>query len=204
MSGFFLVRHGETMWNKCRKYQGQTDVPLNDTGREQACKLSVRLEKQRLDAVYASDLGRAIETARIIAKPHNIEVVGSRELREINFGIWEGYNFEEIMNKWPNEYKKWLDEPWYSNPPGGETLNELTFRVKKFFNEAAARHPDQNVLVVTHAGPIRAFLSVLLRLEKSFFWKFKISNASLTIVNYNGNDDDSYIVSINDTCHTDQ
>lgn len=203
LSRFLLVRHGQTSWNKNNKYQGQTNIPLNDIGKEQAYHISKRLAKEKLNAVYSSDLDRAIETAHIIAKPHNLEVIPTEDMREINFGSWEGYNFEQIMRIWPEQYQKWINDPWNYNPPGGESLGELTRRVKNFMLKTAARHPGQNVLVVSHAGPIRAFLSVILELKKQFFWKFKISNASLTIVNYDGEEDDSFIVTVNDTSHLD-
>lgn len=205
LARFFLARYGETVWNRERKYQGQSDVPLTDEGRIQAKSLSERLKDEKIDVIYASDLGRTMETAEIIAEHHGRKVVPAPLMRELNFGIWEGMTYDEIMQKWAKEYNKWQDDPYNENPPEGETLSELCERVSKFFMKAAQDHPDGRILVVSHAGPIRAILSVLLNLKQDFFWKFKISNTSLTIIEYDGlkqlSESDAFIVMVNDTYH---
>lgn len=205
MSRFYLVRHGETVWNKQSRYQGQSNVPLSDTGRMQAKILSRRLENEAIDLIYASDLDRAIETANIIAEPHDLEVVCSKSMRELGFGIWEGLTYDEIINKWPESMKKWQNDPLNVKPPNGETLAELMERTSDFLMAVAKNHPDKTILIATHAGPIRAILSVLLDLKWEFFWKFKISNTSLTIIDYDGSahlqESDAFIVTINDTYH---
>lgn len=205
LSRFLLVRHGETLWNKEFKYQGQSDIPLNGTGKLQALKLSERLKHQKIDAVYASDLKRAMETAGIIAAPHGLDVFPAREMREMSFGIWEGCTFDEINEKWPGEIEKWRKDPYNLRPQGGETLSEVCKRTSRFLESIARKNPDKNILIVTHAGPIRALLSVILNLHYDLFWKFKISNASLTVVEYDGQKElaqsDAFIVSVNDTYH---
>jgi alpha-ribazole phosphatase len=208
LARFFLARHGETIWNRERKYQGQSDIPLTDEGRIQARSLSERLKDEKIDVIYASDLGRTIETAEIIAEHHGLEVVPAALMRELNFGIWEGMTYDEIIKKWAKEYNKWQDDPYNEKPPEGETLSELCERVSKFLMKAAQDHPDGRILVVSHAGPIRAILSVLLNLKQDFFWKFKISNTSLTVIEYDGlkqlSDSDAFIVTVNDTHHLKQ
>ena len=203
-----MVRHGETIWNRERKYQGQSDIPLTDEGRIQARSLSERLKDEKIDVIYSSDLGRTIETAEIIAEHHGLEVVPAALMRELSFGIWEGMTYDEIIKKWAEEYNKWQDDPYNEKPPEGETLSELCERVSKFLMKAAQDHPDGRILVVSHAGPIRAILSVLLNLKQDFFWKFKISNTSLTVIEYNGlkqlSDSDAFIVTVNDTHHLKQ
>lgn len=199
------MRHGETMWNRQGKYQGQSDVPLTDEGREQARILSERLKDEKIDVIYASDLDRAIETAAIIAKYHDLNVLPAPLMRELNFGIWEGMTYDEIIQKWPQEYNEWQRDPHNKKPPEGETLAELCKRVSKFLKETAREHPDSRILVVSHAGPIRAILSVLLNLRQDFFWKFKISNTSITIIEYDGQkelaESDAFIVTVNNTYH---
>ncbi len=96
MTKLLLVRHGQTLWNHVARYQGHTDIDLSDTGRTQAKLLSMRLAGVSLQAVYASDLRRALDTARIIAEPHDLAVQALPQLREINFGAWEGLTFKEI------------------------------------------------------------------------------------------------------------
>lgn len=193
------------MWNRQGKYQGQSDVPLTDEGREQARFLSERLKDEKIDVIYASDLDRAIETAAIIAKYHDLNVLPAPLMRELNFGIWEGMTYDEIIQKWPQEYNEWQRDPHNKKPPEGETLAELCKRVSKFLKETAREHPDSRILVVSHAGPIRAILSVLLNLRQDFFWKFKISNTSITIIEYDGQkelaESDAFIVTVNNTYH---
>lgn len=193
------------MWNRQGKYQGQSDVPLTDEGREQARILSERLKDEKIDVIYASDLDRAIETAAIIAKYHDLNVLPAPLMRELNFGIWEGMTYDEIIQKWPQEYNEWQRDPHNKKPPEGETLAELCKRVSKFLKETAREHPDSRILVVSHAGPIRAILSVLLNLRQDFFWKFKISNTSITIIEYDGQkelaESDAFIVTVNNTYH---
>ncbi|MCR4432026.1 MAG: alpha-ribazole phosphatase [Tepidanaerobacteraceae bacterium] len=205
MSRFYLIRHGETLWNKEFKYQGQSDIPLSDTGRLQALKLSERLKAQKIDGVYSSDLQRAMETARIISVPHELEVFPAREMRELSFGKWEGCTFDEINEKWPGEMERWRKDPYNERPEGGENLSELCERVSIFLKAAANKHPEKNILIVTHAGPIRALLSVILNLHYDLFWKFKISNASITVVEYDGKEElarsSAYVVAVNDTYH---
>lgn len=205
MARFFLVRHGETIWNRERKYQGQSDIPLTDEGRIQAQSLSERLKDEKIDVIYASDLGRTMETAEIIAEYHGRKVVPAAPMRELSFGIWEGLTYDEIIQKWPKEYKRWQDNPYNEKPPEGETLSELCERTSGFLMKAAKEHPDGRILVVSHAGPIRAILSVLLNLEQKLFWKFKISNTSLTVLEYGGlkelAESDAFIVTVNDTYH---
>lgn len=199
------MRHGETLWNKESKYQGQSDISLSDAGRLQALKLSERLKGEKIDAVYASDLQRAMETAGIIAAPHGLEVFPAREMRELSFGIWEGRTFDEINEKWPGEMDRWRKDPYNERPKGGETLSELCGRTSLFLKTAANKHPGKNILIASHAGPIRALLSVILNLHYDLFWKFKISNASLTVVEYDGQDEldqsGAFIVTVNDTYH---
>jgi len=199
------VRHGETIWNRERRYQGQSDIPLTGEGRTQARILSERLKNEKIDVIYASDLSRTIETAEIIAKYHGLKVLTAPLMRELSFGIWEGMTYDEIIQKWPQEYKEWQADPYNKKPPEGETLSELCQRASKFLMETAKKHPESRILVVSHAGPIRAVLSVLLNLKKDFFWKFKISNTSLTIIEYDGQkelaESNAFIVTVNNTYH---
>jgi alpha-ribazole phosphatase len=205
MARFILIRHGETIWNRESRYHGQSDIPLNEEGKKQAKKLSERLKDEKIDIVYSSDLQRAFETAKLIAKPHLLDVNTVKEMRELSLGIWEGFTLEEIQQKWPREYAQWRENPHYVRPPGGETICELCNRVAVFLRKIAHNNKEKNVAIVTHAGPIRALLSVILGLEKEKFWKFKISNTSLTVLEYDGTTDlglsDAFIVAVNDINH---
>ena len=145
-----LARHGETDWNREHRVQGHTDRPLNDTGRAQALALAESLAGEPLDAVYASDLGRAVDTARAVADPRGLPVTTLHDLREKNFGTWEGQTDEEILHRFPDASRgHWGD---------GETNEAMAGRVVAALRTIAERHPGGRVLVVSHGGPLRAVL----------------------------------------------
>lgn len=114
-----LIRHGITDWNLVRRYQGHTDVPLNEQGREQARELAMMLEKMPIAAIYSSDLVRAYETAKIIAEGRSIPIYKLRELRETHFGNWEGLTIEEIHEKFPEDVERLKKDPIHGLRPGG-------------------------------------------------------------------------------------
>ncbi|HET7046509.1 MAG TPA: histidine phosphatase family protein [Gaiellaceae bacterium] len=150
MTEILLARHGETDWNRERRVQGQTDRPLNEGGRRQAAELARSLAGEHLDAVYASDLLRAFDTARAVAEPRGLEVVALPALRERDFGTWEGLTEAEILDRFPHA----RTAPWGD----AETREELAARVIAALGEIVDRHPGGRVLVVSHGGPIRAAL----------------------------------------------
>jgi broad specificity phosphatase PhoE len=149
-----LVRHGETDWNRERRFQGHADTPLNEKGREQAHALAAELAGEQIDAVYTSDLSRARETAEIVAARLGADVVPLRELREIDVGDWEGLTWPEIEERFPEGA-----EAWHVNGAGweaGETYEQLGERIVPALLRIAERHPSERILVVGHGGTIRA------------------------------------------------
>ncbi len=143
-----LVRHGETDWNRDGRVQGHSDVPLNETGRDQARSLAVALATERVDAVYSSDLRRALDTAAEVANGFGLDVRARHELREKHFGTWEGLTREEIVTRFPGG----LSGPWGD----GESRDAMTARVFAALREIAASHDGETVVVVSHGGPLRA------------------------------------------------
>lgn len=145
-----LVRHGETDWNRERRIQGHTDRPLNETGKAQAEALAEQLAGEPVDAVYSSDLLRAHETARIIARGKGLEVTTVPDLRERDFGTWEGLTDEEALLRFPQAQSgHWGD---------AETPEQMGRRVVEALRRIAAGHPGRRVVVVAHGGPLRALL----------------------------------------------
>jgi len=145
-----LVRHGETDWNRDRRVQGHSDTPLNDTGRAQARQLAADLAGEHIDAVYASDLARAYETARIVADSRGLDVTALREFRERHFGTWEGMTDAEVLERFPHA----ATGPWGD----AETVDEMATRVFDALQRIADSHPGGRVLVVSHGGPLRSVL----------------------------------------------
>ena len=139
MTELLLVRHGETDWNAEGKLQGHTDRPLNDYGRRQAEALADRLAGEDIDAVYASDLSRARETAEILAAKHGLTVVVDPDLREKNWGNWEGLTSDERLHV---EFE-------------GETSEAHRDRMLTAVERIVERHPEGRIVVVTHGGSLR-------------------------------------------------
>ena len=154
MTELLLVRHGETDWNRDRRFQGHADPPLNETGREQAHALAADLAGERIQLVYTSDLRRARETAEIVAARLEADVVALRELREIDVGEWQGLTWPEIEARYPEGARAWHEHGhgWET----GETYDELGERVVSALRRIAADHPEERVLVIGHGGTIRA------------------------------------------------
>ena len=150
MTELILARHGETDWNAERRVQGHTDRPLSTIGRGQARELADMLQGEPLDAVYSSDLARAYETAREVAGRRGLVVCALPELRERDFGTWEGLTDDEIQERFPQAHTG----PWGD----AETHEELARRVLAALRQIAEQHPRGRVLVVTHGGPLRAVL----------------------------------------------
>jgi broad specificity phosphatase PhoE len=150
-----LVRHGETDWNRERRFQGHADTPLNDAGRRQAGELAALLRSDRLSAVYTSPLQRAKETATIVAADLGLDAHELEELREIDVGDWQGLTIDEVRTRHPEQ----LDVAWRSGWPNGETHDELAERVLPALLDLDRRHAGERVLGVTHAGPIRVALA---------------------------------------------
>ena len=150
MTTLYLVRHGETDWNLARRIQGSTDIPLNETGRAQATTTGRLLASRNWDAVVSSPLGRALETAQLIASQVGLgspEIVDA--LAERNYGSAEGMTGSQIDARWPDG----------AEVPGRESREQVTARVLPALVEIAERHPDQAVIVVSHGGVIRSVLN---------------------------------------------
>jgi len=198
-----LVRHGVTEWNQAGRYQGHQDVPLSETGREQAGRVADRLRSETITAAYSSDLRRARETASIILGERNVPLQLTPVLREMAFGGWEGLTAREIAERYPAEWDAWIRNPVLARPPGGEDLGELNARVTDFFRSmvqaprTASAQPDWfsyraagestdhtsgTVLLVSHGGTVRALLAHLFEVRIELYWRFGIRPASVTIL----------------------
>jgi broad specificity phosphatase PhoE len=157
----FLVRHGETDWNAAGRWQGQTDVPLNERGRAQALAVAARLRAEGVRAIATSDLGRARGTAEIVGEALGLEVaMVDPALRERAYGQWEGLTRGECEARFPEEWARHVTDP-RTPPPGGEYTDALLARIVPAIHRAAERLASPAVLV-THGGVMRAFLSAAL------------------------------------------
>lgn len=144
------------------RFAGATDVELSDEGREQVRRLATRLGRENITAVYASPLGRTVETARILAEPHRLEVQTRDGLREISHGRWEQMTRKEVEAAFPDEAAAWEKDPYTFAPAGGESGLAVTARALPVLMDIVREHSAANVLVVSHKATIRLLLSSLL------------------------------------------
>lgn len=157
------VRHGRTAWNAFKRFQGHTDIPLDDEGRAQATALAALLARERIDTAAASDLARAAETARIVLGARDLPLRLDPDWREMRFGDWEGLTWPEIVAANPHLAAAGETAVRAYTPGGGETFDELCARIARAVERVVAGTPADGVaLVATHAGPLHALLRVLL------------------------------------------
>jgi len=195
----YLIRHGQTDWNRQKRYCGQTDLPMNETGRKQAKNLRERFKNVAIDYLYCSDLKRAKETAEIAFPDWRTKIIVSPHIRELDFGEWEGRKYEEILAKDEKAYRAWLDNPALSTPPRGESLSSLEHRVKAFLQSLVDKFKDETVAVVTHSGPIRVTLCDALGIPLNFFWRIAANSAGVSIIEYSNGT--PFVSLVNDTGH---
>lgn len=158
----FMVRHGATVLSAEDRFAGVTNVELSDQGREQTRRLAERLSREKIGAVWASPLGRTIETAQILAAPHHLQVQTCDGFREISHGHWEGMTRREVEEKFPGEMAEWEKDPYTFAPAGGESGLAVTARALPALINLVREHPGENILVVSHKATIRLLLSSLL------------------------------------------
>jgi probable phosphoglycerate mutase len=181
----FLVRHGATVLTDEDRFAGETDVPLSDVGREQAGRLSTRLAGEKISAVYASTMGRTMETASILAKPHSLEVQPRAGLREISHGHWEQMTRKEVEAKYPQEAEEWNKDPYTFAPTGGESGLAVTARALPTLIDLVRTHPGENIMVISHKATIRLLLSTLLGFDpRRYRDNLDQSPAALNIVDF--------------------
>jgi broad specificity phosphatase PhoE len=177
-----LVRHGQSTWNHERRIQGQLDPPLSDEGRRQATRLGHRLTGRTFEAIYTSDLRRAAETAQLVGQAVQIEPAPMAELREIYLGEWEGLRTEELAARFPDAWASWTEEPNWDLVPGGEGSVAFEARVGLALDQLFERHPQGDVLVVTHGGVIQIALHHVVGRPGRGIFPFRIQNASVSVL----------------------
>jgi broad specificity phosphatase PhoE len=158
----FLVRHGATNATEEGRFSGSSGADLSDQGRLQAARLGERLAPERLAAVYASPLARALDTAHVVARHCGLPVETREGLREIGHGHWEGMTREEVEQEHAEEYAAWEADPFTFAPLGGESGVGVLARALPVIREIVTAHTGQQVLVVSHKATLRLLLSSLL------------------------------------------
>ncbi len=185
MAKIYITRHGETEWNKAKKFQGHLDSKLTDKGRTQAMWLRDHLVDTHFDAVYASPSSRAYDTAVIVTGDRDLPVQKVDKLMEINMGIMEAKTYEEVETNHNKLFHDFWKNPQTYEPEGGETYHELTERAVASIEEIAAKHRGQNVLVVTHGGTLKAIITHYENIPLKDLWGPPFMyNTCLNVLNY--------------------
>jgi len=194
-----LIRHGETPYNRNRRYQGHRDTPLTKEGKKQAKEIAIRLRNESLDAIYSSNLKRTRYTAKVINGYHFLKINILPQLREIDFGDWEGKTHDEIQREWRGLLDEWEREPSKIKIPRGESIKDLAERIRSTIKKIVSNHPDQRVAIITHGGPIRIILMDALGLGLDDWWKTITSNGGISIIKYQSKK--AKVLLQNDTSH---
>jgi len=180
----YLARHGQTAANAQRIFQGQSGAGLNNFGRAQAARLADRMKRlpRPPNVIVASDLDRAAETARIVGEAIGVDVELDPRMREVDVGTWTGKSYDDVATLFPEEWAAW-DQGLDIRRGGGETYGELATRIDEAIKGIAARHDHKRVLVVSHGGSIKSWISKILGVSHDGVRALGgIQNTSLTLV----------------------
>ena len=202
MIKLLLIRHGETFSNAEKRYAGHHDIGLTEKGIWQAEQLAERLQHQHIKAIYSSDLERAIHTATIINKKHQLDLKIEPLLREIHFGEWEGLCFDEIKNNHEN-HDYWMCET-HLPLPGGESMSAFKKRVLSGLDKIIAEHDNdeesETIAIVCHGGVTRIIIGNALNIPLDKLWFIKQDSTTLNILHYY-KEDIYFVETINDITH---
>lgn len=184
----YLIRHGETDWNRAGLLQGTTDVPLNAAGREQAEELARRMAPLRLDAAYTSPLRRARATADVVLRGRDVPLRAMPELREMSYGLWQGRSLEPGGRCNPGLEWRWREDPWRVRFPGGESLPEVERRAADALHRILLAHAGQRVLVCGHGHLNRVLLIHALGWPRQRFWQIEQPNGGCAVLRWSASE----------------
>ena len=179
MLRLYMMRHGETVWNTERRYQGMTDIELSQTGIKQAECAAKRFENIEIDKIYCSPLKRAMATAKPIAKAKKLDIIPEENFREIHFGEWEGMTVPELKAKYGDTYMNFIKNPHLYDFPGEGNISNVINRLKPSLD--------------------RIMIMYIMGLDNSWFTKMWINNTAISIIEIK--DDRRLMLTVNDSAH---
>lgn len=186
MTRIYLVRHGETTWNAEGRWQGTLDIPLGEVGHQQAQALAKHLKDRPIAAIYSSDLSRARDTAELLSRAKGLEIQTDARLRELDFGVFQGLTHDEIRAKYPEEERELFVDYLDFVLPEGESRRAVQARVYEMWQEVVRRHPNSEVVVMSHGGPVRLLLLKLFDDQVERMLKVPLPNVSVTTITAEG------------------
>jgi 2,3-bisphosphoglycerate-dependent phosphoglycerate mutase len=181
-----LVRHGQTAWNDGARFQGHLDSPLTDTGIQQAEALGRRLASEQIAAIYSSDLGRALQTAEIIARRTKLSVKSDARLRERSLGIFEGLTRTEVPNRFPEEWQRYISRDPDYIVPGGQSARGHFAAGLECLEELIERHRGERIIVVTHGGLVQGMFRHVTGVPFEAARRFSLQNAAYNVLQHDG------------------
>ncbi|WP_010272218.1 histidine phosphatase family protein [Paenibacillus senegalensis] len=184
MTRFYLLRHGETDWNRDgNRYCGRTDIGLSEEGQRQIHNTALRLKEVSFDAIYSSTLQRAVLSAQALQTHHKLDITRDERLVEIDFGQWEGWKGAQISERDPQGWKLWITEPeLYPAGGSGETAGQVADRAASFFAEISKRHEGGCVAVVAHNTLFRIYLARMLEMPMRNYRNLSKDNTGISII----------------------
>lgn len=196
----YIVRHGETEWNRIGKLQGWQNSDLTEEGIKNAIKLGERLKDVDFSHIYTSPQNRALITAKYIKGNRDIKIEAIDDLKEMGFGLWEGLENEELIKLYGDENYIFWNKPEEYSPNGGETFDELFQRINNSLNYILNNSKEGNILVVSHGISIKALFAIINKTKLKDFWEeIYVDGTSLSIIDIK--DDKMEIILKGDTSH---
>jgi broad specificity phosphatase PhoE len=176
----FVVRHGETEWNKEEVFRGRKDIPLNETGLWQAGRTGAFFSDKNVSSIYSSPLGRAQQTACKISEATGVPVKVDESYTDMDFGPWEGLSLKAVQKRYPEAFDTWRRSPHRFRIEGAETLTRVRRRVRRGLH-TAQREGGPTVVIVTHRVICKLLALHFLDVSNRFFWRIKCDPASITL-----------------------
>ena len=196
-----LIRHGETKWNRELVFRGIRDIPLSERGLRQAELLARRLESTKIDAIFSSPLSRAMQTAQPAAKTLGLTVQPEEAINDLNFGLWAGLSVDQVKEKYPDQFVKWLSNPLEMDFPEGDKVSVARQRSFDWLKTISSGDYDR-IALVTHKVILKLLILSILDAPERAYWQIQFGTCSVSMVNTKeGRFDISYL---NDTHHYDE
>lgn len=175
-----IARHGQTVTNREGRFCGHFETVLTDLGVRQAMALGERLKAAAIDAVYTSDLGRAMETAALALRGRPLTPEVDAGFRELHYGEWEGVKEREVARRYPEQHRLMRAEDPLWRPPGGETIGEVRARTYTALLQAVKNRQHQTVLIVTHGTAINCLIAEAIGIAPTHTFRFEVANCGLS------------------------
>jgi broad specificity phosphatase PhoE len=199
MTRIYLVRHGQTEWNRELRFRGRADIPLDESGRKQASAIADALTGKGVNAIYTSPLRRSIETARPVAAVFHLNIIPLQGLIDINYGEWEGLAYDEVRQRYPDLYREWEERPDSVRFPNGESLDEVRRRSFSAFMEIVEKNSGNSILIIPHRVINKVLLCAILGLSNDHFWGIRQDTGCINVIEYSNRR--FVLVRMNDTAH---